>query len=398
MPDVSNYSHQYFTKEWLLPYRAVLKNITPSTHKKIYLTRTAFEGDRRPGIHCFGEKYFEDFFAKKGYLIVSPERLSLRDQIGLVSGADEIVSTLGSLSHFAMFCKPETKFIMLERADSGVVGIQCLINEATQIDWYIVDVSKNFLYCNRYTGASLLGSTPHWAQFVSDHFGEHIEANDDKFFFSESLDKYITFWCKKYAQTAQLASSLKSLCNRLAALEKTHENFDELTDECCKHSSDAAYLLDVIRRLCKRVSTLEGQPCLDRPIVEYSTHVARKGWLPKNVETAISGVIDQSLRIEAIKINFSEPFCDVFYSVYYPKDGWTKEVFNGAMAGTTGKSKPIMGLKIDETGAKKFDILYRVHDFNGEWSPWKKNGEELISADAKLNAIEIKVIDKKEVI
>ena len=402
VPDVSNYSHQYFTKEWLLPYRAVVKNITPGNRKKIYLTRTAFEGDKRPGIHCFGEKYFEDFFVKKGYSIVAPERLSLREQIGLVSGADEIASTLGSLSHFAMFCKPGTKFIMLDRADGGVVGIQCLINEATDIDWYIVDVSKNYLYCDRYTGACLLGSTQNWARFVSEHFGEHIEANDDKFFFSESLEKYITFWCKKYAQTARLPSSLKSLCNRLAALEQQsdttkdsfiqpYEKIDELVDGWCEHRADAAYLLDVIRRLCKRVAALEGQPCIERPILEYATHVARKGWLPKNVETGISGVIDQGLRVEAIKINFSEPYCDVFYAVYYPKDGWTKEVSNGAMAGTTGKSKPIFGIKIrlDETGAQKFNILYRIHDFNGNWSAWAKNGEDLISTEFRINAVQI---------
>ena len=66
------------------------------------------------------------------------------------------------------------------------------------------------------------------------------------------------------------------------------------------------------------------------------------------------------------------------------------------MAGTTGKSKSITGIKIrlDETGAKNFDILYRVHKFDGKWTSWAKNGEELLSAGVKLNSIQIKLQPK----
>ena len=63
------------------------------------------------------------------------------------------------------------------------------------------------------------------------------------------------------------------------------------------------------------------------------------------------------------------------------------------MAGTTGKSKAIYGIKIrfDEAGAKEFDILYRVHKFDGNWTDWAKNGEVIYSHGQKLNAIQIKL-------
>ena len=398
VPDVSNFSHQYFTKEWLLPYQTVAKNVTPGNVKKLYLTRTAFEGDRRPGIHCFGEKYFEDYFTKKGYTVVSPERLPLKTQIELVIGADEIASTLGSLSHFSLFCKPGTKFIMLDRADNGVVGIQCLINEATDIDWYIVDASKNFLHCNRYTGASLLGSTLSWKQFVADHFDDHIEADDDKFFFAESLDRYVKFWLKKYAQTSYLQSSLLNLCNSIAVLENQApvKSYKQFIHDYLGEDVDEAHLTDVIKRLCTRLESLKNRSTVNRPIIKYEVHVARKGWLPAYVENSIGGLIDQQLRIEALLIKFSEPFHDVYCSVYYPKEGWSKEVSTGQPAGTTGKSKPIFGIKIrlDDSGAEQYDIVYRVHNFNGEWSSWAMNGEKIISSDAKLNAVQIKLEEK----
>ena len=45
----------------------------------------------------------------------------------------------------------------------------------------------------------------------------------------------------------------------------------------------------------------------------------------------------------------------------------------------------------DEAGAKEFDILYRVHKFDEQWTPWAKNGETIYSYGQKLNAIQIKL-------
>ena len=59
------------------------------------------------------------------------------------------------------------------------------------------------------------------------------------------------------------------------------------------------------------------------------------------------------------------------------QEGWTEEVTAPEQAGITGKSKSIYGIKIrlDEAGTKESNILYRVHKFDGEWTPWAKNGE-----------------------
>ena len=81
---------------------------------------------------------------------------------------------------------------------------------------------------------------------------------------------------------------------------------------------------------------------------------------------------------------------------YNEKEGRSEEVSASETAGTTDKSKPIKGIKIrlDDSGARKFDILYRVHKFDGQWSPWAKNGEELYSQDLKLNSLQIKLEPK----
>ena len=130
-------------------------------------------------------------------------------------------------------------------------------------------------------------------------------------------------------------------------------------------------------------------------ILTYQTHVASKGWSKWISENRISNDTNQKLQLEAIKIN--SPSHKVYYSIYYDeKEGWTEEVAAPEQAGTTGKRKPIMGIRIrlDEAGAKDFDILYRVHELDGSWTAWAKNYETIYSHGRRLNAIQIKLEPK----
>lgn len=343
-----------FTKEFLAPYQAIKSRITPGTSKKLYLIRSVSELQPKFA-NSFNERYFQDFFVARGFEAVSIETLSIEEQISLIMGADEIAAIMGTLTHWAIFCKPTAKFTFLMRTHDAL-SIQSLICEAANIDYYIVDASKNFMYANQFVGVCMLGSNKYWKAFVADYFGEQIDEDDDAPYFNDALENYVNFWCKKYADTDKVASSLKDMCNRIVALEK------ELH--------------------------------MKRPLLIYQTHVDRFGWSARISENQISNPVNQRRDIQAIKINFSEPFRDVYYAVYFnDREGWSQEVCNGAQAGTTGQRKSITGIKIrlDDSGggANEFDILYRVHTFDGEWTPWAQNGAEILSQGVKLNAIQI---------
>ena len=134
---------------------------------------------------------------------------------------------------------------------------------------------------------------------------------------------------------------------------------------------------------------------LNRPVLSYQTHISGKGWGKWSDENAISDDIEQHRQIETIKIY--SPNHKVYYSVYWnDKEGWSAEVVSPEQAGTTGKFKPIMGIRIrlDEAGAKESNILYRVHKFDGTWTDWAKNGEVIYSHGQKLNAVQIKLETK----
>lgn len=129
--------------------------------------------------------------------------------------------------------------------------------------------------------------------------------------------------------------------------------------------------------------------------LSYQTSVETIGWGNWENEGVPSNSSNQKLYIQAIKIN--DPGHKVYYSVYYnQEEGWSKEVSSGEIAGTTGKAKSIYGIKIflDEEGAREFDILYRIHTFDGTWTTWFKNGEAVYSHGQKINSIIIKLKSK----
>lgn len=198
VPEESVHSWWNYTEEYLLPYKvlveqAKLKSANKSLGKKIFLTRKKLQNSIS---ECINEDYFIDFFASKGYVTMEPEEYSIEDQISIIANAEEIVAVMGSLTHWALFCRPGTKFLMLTRTGTDTLGSQCLVNNASGVDWRIVDVSLNFLYAKRSLGVCLLGPTGYWLQYVWDEYGELAESHS----FKNAYHEYMLSWIEYYLQ------------------------------------------------------------------------------------------------------------------------------------------------------------------------------------------------------
>lgn len=59
--------------------------------------------------------------------------------------------------------------------------------------------------------------------------------------------------------------------------------------------------------------------------------------------------------------NTTEKEPHVSYKVHVQNDGWLKDVADGNVAGTTGKSKRMEAVKIKVVGNKNLGIKYRTH-------------------------------------
>ena len=164
----------FFTEE----YRQICQQIThgidaqdlgsASPQEKVYLTRTRFCNWKRE----VGESDLERVFARQGYKIVSPETLSIEEQIKILRGANSIATTEGSISHAFIFCKPNTKVIII-RKTNWVNPYQLAINQAADLNVTYVDAHRTKVVkeeWKRMAGPFYLCITPEVERF----FGKRI--------------------------------------------------------------------------------------------------------------------------------------------------------------------------------------------------------------------------------
>ena len=323
---------------------------------KIFLTRTK---GKNTDVVILNVEYFEKFYAAQGCEVVEPENLSLAEQISLVHNSDYIASFFGTLTHWTIFCRSGTKFDMLMRCNTEARIMQCVLNDISKADWYFVDVSRDFLFDGHGFGVHLLGNTSYWQKYIRDHY-KITEADDDEIS-SGLIYDYMSLYMRKHDRLPREHSYFRSFCN-----------------------------------MYSQIKILEGRLKYNRPFLCYEMHVSVQGTLPIAVENDIAGNLYKDHSVEAVKIYFSEPIHDLFYAVCYENGEWTDELKSPNFAGSIGKHRGICGIKIrlDDQGSKRFDIRYRIHDFEGNWSDWVENGSEVRFEKPVINAIQIELADK----
>lgn len=134
--------------------------------------------------------------------------------------------------------------------------------------------------------------------------------------------------------------------------------------------------------------------------VSIKAHVANLGWQAPVYDGMIAGTTGRNLAVEALRI--SKPDLgysgDIEYRAHVSNIGWQKWVENGKTAGTTGKSLPVEAIEIKLTGdlAKHYDVLYRAHVQNKGWLGWVKSGECAGTTGESLHmeAFEVKLVEK----
>ena len=109
------------------------KNQTPTSSKKIYY----FYGSKQ-----VGEERLAEYFRSKGYEIISPEKLTLDEQLNLLINAESFASTLGSCAHNSVFLRDGTETIFIPRAANRfTVGRQDLIDQLRNLNANYIDSS-----------------------------------------------------------------------------------------------------------------------------------------------------------------------------------------------------------------------------------------------------------------
>ena len=200
IPDEAFFSLSgHFRREWLAFFDAALAKVEPAIHKKVYLTRTAFGID-----NVVGEQFFEDFYVSRGYEVFSPEKMSVHDQIALMKGADEIVTTMGTISHMAVFAHRGAKITVLNRSRT-MVPAQLSICEARELSACYVEVYDSFLpEVKAGTSVVLVAPNRNWRNYVKDTFAEKFNEHEEEEILRSLFLEYIKKWAQHYLDNPRL--------------------------------------------------------------------------------------------------------------------------------------------------------------------------------------------------
>lgn len=89
-----------------------IKEANTKALERIYFTRTNLKVKKD-----YNEQQIEKLFKRLGYEIVSPEKLSIVNQIFLWSTSKHIATTEGSISHSSMFMSSNSNIVILRKAN-----------------------------------------------------------------------------------------------------------------------------------------------------------------------------------------------------------------------------------------------------------------------------------------
>ena len=194
IPETSYIPGDYFTKEYMDIFKEVVKNCPKEKTdvKKIYFSRQSFNRAKSKEV---GESKLEKLFLDNGFTPVSPEKLSLKDQINYIQNANEIVAINGTLPHNIMFAKKNTKLIILNKTYS-INFHNFLMNQASGCDATFIDVHKSLLPVLYGYGPFIMKITDNLIQYAKDNKYK-INIEIDKKEKHENI-KYIIKYIKMY--------------------------------------------------------------------------------------------------------------------------------------------------------------------------------------------------------
>ena len=139
VPEKTFLHTRFVLPSFQLVFDKMYQNMSPrerQRYDKVYLTRTHLNKHKE-----VGEKRFELFFARNGYIVIAPEELSIEDQAQLFRTTRVIASLEGTHAHGVVWRNPRSggKQIIL-RKQSECIPRQMMLNKLWGIDTVWIDV------------------------------------------------------------------------------------------------------------------------------------------------------------------------------------------------------------------------------------------------------------------
>ncbi|MGX7059144.1 serine hydrolase [Vagococcus humatus] len=117
----------------------------------------------------------------------------------------------------------------------------------------------------------------------------------------------------------------------------------------------------------------------DQVQLTYQTYQVKQGWQNKVNNGFISGSTGKSLPLSGLKMQLISPKWkgSITYQGHFSNLGWQGITHEGEISGTLQANHQLEGLRVNLTEelANQYDVYYQVHVANLGWLGWAKNGE-----------------------
>lgn len=134
-------------------------------------------------------------------------------------------------------------------------------------------------------------------------------------------------------------------------------------------------------------------------LVSSEAHVSNIGWRSAVYDGATAGTTGRSLALEAVQVsNASTLYAGAIVGQgYVQRAGWQEEVRNGTV-GTTGQSRSLQAVRFRLEGAlgEAYDVYYRAHVAQIGWLGWAQNGANAgsVGYDLPIEAVQVMLVQK----
>ena len=151
------------------------KNFSTLPEKKFYF----FHGFGKQ----IGEERLAKYFQSKGYAIIQPEKLPLEEQLNIFANCESFASTVGSVSHNAMFLKDETETILIPRY-CDLNTIQLLLSQLEKLNVTYIDSQLSIFFQSQHGGPFCYIVSENLKKYFGDEVTEKYTEEDFSTFLS----------------------------------------------------------------------------------------------------------------------------------------------------------------------------------------------------------------------
>ena len=214
IPEQGYMINSYYSRQFLHVFETVAESVDCSrypSYEKVYYSRNQFKKAKRTEI---GENILLDLFSKNGFTIVSPEQLTLDEQIAIVRNTKLLCGIIGTLGHNMLFARPKQHMILVNKTHNINVA-QMDINEMKNLDMTYIDS-----YLAKFP--SLIGNGPFlitYSEMLDQYVKNHNWKKPEDDVISEKA-------LKKNLQEYEQIYRDRNLKNLQLVYEKNPERFD----------------------------------------------------------------------------------------------------------------------------------------------------------------------------